>query len=163
MDINTLMSNIASAFAPLARILAILAAFVFLGVLLDYLSGTIAARINHEWESCKAREGIWHKVGIFICILVATLLDGLIIVAGQTCISLPIEYKGFFAPLVEIMFILTEFCSILENLNKMGVPIPPVLVKGIKAFKKAADEKATEALPDEEDPEAEAEAEQDEE
>lgn len=145
------LSELITAFAPLGKILAILALFVFAGVLLDYLTGSIAARINHEWTSSKAREGIWHKVGIFICIIVAALLDVLIIIAAKaSVIKLPLSYSGFFAPLIEIMFILTEFCSILENLGKMGVPIPEFLVKGIAAFRRKADEQAAELI--EEDP-----------
>ena len=31
--------------------------------LLDYISGTAAARKNHEWSSDIAREGLWHKLG----------------------------------------------------------------------------------------------------
>lgn len=146
------LSELITAFAPLGKILAILALFVFAGVLLDYLTGSIAARINHEWTSSKAREGIWHKVGIFICIIVAALLDVLIIIAAKaSVIKLPLSYSGFFAPLIEIMFILTEFCSILENLGKMGVPIPEFLVKGIAAFRRKADEQAAELM-HEEDP-----------
>lgn len=147
------LSELIAAFAPLGKILAILALFVFAGVLLDYLTGSIAARINHEWTSSKAREGIWHKVGIFICIIVAALLDVLIIIAAKaSVIKLPLSYSGFFAPLIEIMFILTEFCSILENLGKMGVPIPEFLVKGIAAFRRKADEQAAELMHEEEDP-----------
>lgn len=143
------LEAILEAFKPLAKALAILAAFVFLGVLLDYLSGSIAARINNEWSSKVARQGIWHKVGIFLCIIVAALLDALIIVASKTALNIPISYSGFFAPLVEVMFIITEFCSILENLGKMGVPIPKFLIRGISAFHHAVKNEANNILPNE--------------
>ena len=43
--------------------------------LLDYLSGTAAARKAGEWSSSIAREGVWHKLGEIFAVLVAALCD----------------------------------------------------------------------------------------
>jgi len=37
---------------------------------LDYLSGTLAARQNGTWKSAMAREGIGHKAGMILIVIV---------------------------------------------------------------------------------------------
>ena len=44
-------------------------------VILDYISGSAAARANGEWSSEEAREGLWHKCGEIFAVLVAALCD----------------------------------------------------------------------------------------
>ena len=41
----------------------------------DWLTGTILAIKNAEWNSSKAREGLWHKCGSIFCLAVALLTD----------------------------------------------------------------------------------------
>lgn len=52
------------------------AIIVWLGcVLLDYITGTWAAKSNGEWSSAVARAGLWHKLGEIVAVLVAALCD----------------------------------------------------------------------------------------
>lgn len=145
MDFSVLIE----AFKPFARLLLILATLVFVGILLDYLTGTIAARKNEEWSSKKAREGIWHKVGIIIAILLAALLDVVVIVATRSIMGLNFTYFGLFSPLVSLCYVITEFGSILENLRKMGTEVPSILTKGFASLKKTVEAHADAAIPDE--------------
>ena len=135
------------AFRPFAKLLLILAALVFLGIVLDYLTGTLAAKKNHTWSSRVAREGIWHKVGIIIAIMLAALLDVAVIVATKSVLKLSFTYFGLFAPLVALCYTLTEFGSILENLRKMDVYVPAFLTRGFASLKNAVDAHAEAAIP----------------
>lgn len=143
------------AFKPFAKLLLILSALVFIGICLDYLTGTIAAKLHNEWSSKIAREGIWHKVGIIIAILLAALLDVVVILVTK---SAGIVYKvgGLFVFLVSVCYTLTEFGSILENLKKMGVYVPEILTRGFASFKHTFDAHVKASMPDEpaEDPAA---------
>ena len=105
---------------------------VWVGVmLLDYLSGTAAACKSGEWSSAKAREGLWHKAGMIIVILVAGIAD-IIMEIACTNLNLGISYTGLVLPLVLAWYIITELGSILENAVKLGVKIPEWLTKMLK-------------------------------
>ena len=42
-----------------------------LAMALDYLTGSMAAAKEGQWSSARAREGIWHKCGMIVVVLVA--------------------------------------------------------------------------------------------
>ena len=136
-------SVLLDAFRPFSKALLILSVVVLIGITLDYLTGSIAARKLGEWSSKTAREGIWHKVGILIAMLIAVLLDAVTIVAVRT-VGLSITYYGLFSPLVALFYAVTELGSIVENLAKMGTPVPQFLTNGIAALKHEVDKKADE-------------------
>lgn len=99
---------------------------------LDYLSGTMAACRAGQWSSAVAREGLWHKGGMILVVVVAAVADGAMAVL---CANLPMEmdWPGVVLPLVLAWYILTELGSILENAVKMGAAVPAWLVKLLKA------------------------------
>ena len=114
---------------------------------LDYLSGTLAARKNGEWSSQVARQGLFHKGGVIIVVLVALLFD----LATMFLIPVIPLFGGFtnpglFLPLVFAWFIITEIGSILENADKMGAPVPRwfrrAISKAGKAVEKAGEDAA---------------------
>ena len=92
----------------------------------DWLTGTILAIKNAEWNSSKAREGLWHKCGSIFCLAVALLTDLLLslIVNNIPGMQLTFQYKVMLFPLVTVWYILSELGSILENAAEMGAPIP---------------------------------------
>ncbi len=141
------LTILAEAFKPLAKLLLILAALVFIMICLDYLTGSIAARKNGTWSSKIAREGIWHKVGIMIALMLSVLLDVVVLVASRSVLNLPIAFYGLFAPLVALCYTLTEFGSILENLHKMDVYVPSFLMRGFASIKNVVDSHAEATIP----------------
>lgn len=131
------------AFAPFAQMLPWLAIAVFVGIVLDYVTGTIAAHKLKEWSSAKAREGIWHKVGIIIAILLSALIDVVVIVlTNNSIIQLSFPYFGLFMPMVAVFYTLTEIGSVLENLKKIGVYVPSFLTKGFASIKNVVESHA---------------------
>ena len=112
---------------------------VWVGVmLLDYISGTFAACKSGEWSSAKAREGLWHKAGMIIVILVAGIAD-IVMEVACTNLNLGIAYTGLVLPLVLAWYIITELGSVLENAVKLGVKIPGWLTNMLKISLKAVD------------------------
>ena len=95
----------------------------------DWLTATILAIKNAEWNSSKAREGLWHKCGSIFCLAVALLTDLLLslIVNNIPGMQLTFQYKVMLFPLVTVWYILSELGSILENAAEMGAPIPSFL------------------------------------
>lgn len=108
---------------------------------LDYASGTIAARQTGTWKSEKARNGIGHKLGMALIVLVCAIAD---LVMTEVCSNLPndvlaIEWPVVIFPMVTIWYILTEIGSIIENAMIMGAPVPEWLPKLIGATKQVVD------------------------
>ena len=114
---------------------------------LDYLSGTAAACKSGEWSSYKAREGVWHKGGMILVVLVSGLAD---IIMATICENLHLGFvwPGLVLPMVLAWYIITEIGSILENAISLGAKVPSWLVKLMKAGLKAVDAAGEKVLPD---------------
>ena len=108
---------------------------------LDYLTGSLVALKGGEWASKKAREGIWHKCGMIVVVLVAAGADMLLytVLANLPLVTLPFEYAGLVCPVVLVWYIVTELGSIVENAVAMGAPVPRWLVKLLALGKSAVD------------------------
>ena len=125
-------------------------------MILDYISGTVAARRCGEWDSGKAREGLFHKGGMIVVVLVAMLFDACLALVAINIPGLNMTWPGIIFPVVLAWYILTELGSVLENSIKMGASYPAWLAKGLKisaeAVSKAGD-KAVDKLDAEEEKE----------
>ena len=108
---------------------------------LDYVTGSMAAAKVGQWSSAKAREGIWHKCGMIVVVLVAAGADLLIclVLENLPLVALPFEYAGLVCPVVLVWYIVTELGSMAENAADMGAPVPPWLVKLLAVGKNAVD------------------------
>ena len=116
----------------------ILAVVWVIAMALDYLSGTCAAMKNRAWCSETARQGLWHKAGMILVVLVAAITDGVFAVVGDH-FALGINWTGLLLPLTLVWYIITEIGSILENAVKLGVKVPTWLVKILKISLKSVD------------------------
>lgn len=127
--INTMKAAAASAVAVLTALwgwfgwVVVLYVFCMVG---DYVSGSIAAMRAGKWTSTAARDGIWHKAGSVLVVMVAGGADLLIgtILKHIPGLALPFEYTVLFCPVVVVWYILTEMGSILENAVALGAPCP---------------------------------------
>ena len=110
-------------------------------MVLDYITGTLAAAKEGEWSSGQAREGIWHKCGMIVVVVVAAGADLLIeiVLTNLPVLALPIQYPGLICPIVLVWYIVTELGSMVENAAVMGAPVPPWLVKLLAMSKNAVD------------------------
>ena len=108
-------------------------------MLLDYLTGTFAAMKEGQWSSARAREGIWHKCGTIVVILVAAIADGILQVICGNIPVLDITYPCVLLPMILAWYILTELGSILENAVKLGANPPKWLVTVLAVSAKAVE------------------------
>lgn len=109
-------------------------------ILLDYISGSMAARREKNWSSAVARDGLWHKAGEIFAVLAAALCDiALQIVMESTGIVLPFNIDAFITPVVLMWYILTEIGSILENSGRLGGPMPSWFKQKVDNAKEAID------------------------
>lgn len=92
-------------------------------VALDYISGVIKAFVNKELSSKIGLKGLLKKVGVFVIVALAVILDK---VTGES---------GMIRTLVIYYFVANEGLSIIENLGEAGLPIPDVIKKALKSLK----------------------------
>lgn len=112
-------------------------------VVLDYATGSWAARSNGEWSSAVARAGLWHKLGEIVAVLVAALCDiAISVIIGGSGLDLGIAVNTFVTPVVLLWYIITELGSIIENADKLGAPVPQWLIKGLEQYKNKLDPEA---------------------
>nr|DAW65140.1 MAG TPA: holin [Caudoviricetes sp.] len=95
---------------------------IFIFIILDFITGILKAYKNKELSSLKCFYGIVRKMLYFILIIVAVHVDKLV------------ETNNVFRTCVIYMLIANEGISILENLGKMGVPIPKKLLEKLESL-----------------------------
>ena len=109
---------------------------------LDWITGSWAARRKGQWSSSAARDGLWHKLGEIVALLVAALCDIAIRVILKSAAA-PLlqgwDYGNYLPLLVAVWYIFTELGSIVENAGELGAKIPGWLKKGIAALQTKAD------------------------
>lgn len=82
----------------------------------DYLSGVLVALRERRLNSTVGIAGIVKKVGMLVLVVAAHTMDGYLVMGAP------------WARTATIMFLITnEGISILENLSRLGVPIPSVI------------------------------------
>lgn len=110
-------------------------------MLIDYATGSAAALRSGEWSSKIARDGLWHKLGSMVAVLVAAILDGVIrlALAHIPALELPFEYTVFVSVLVLVWYILTELGSVVENAGALGAPVPAWLARMLAALESGVD------------------------
>lgn len=94
----------------------LIALIVFMSI--DFITGLISAGINHEIKSQKSWVGIARKGVILLVVAIGNMLDVHILGNGSTVRTMVI---GF--------YLANEGISILENIGKIGVPLPETLRK----------------------------------
>ena len=100
----------------------------------DYVTGMWASALESKLSSEKGRKGIFRKIGYWIGIATAFGVDVLLIYAapylGVDMFTFPI-----LCPAVAVWLDLNELLSIIENLGRIGVPLPSFFVKTVGALR----------------------------
>ena len=133
-----LRAFIASMIAAVSMRLNILGDLLWLfliSVALDYLTGIAAAIYTKNLSSGAGLRGIVKKTGECFVIAVALITDDLI---SKTAAQLGLSFTtgNTIAAAVTTWLILNELISILENIDKMNVPLPPFLLAALRRLKK---------------------------
>ena len=138
--LQAIMSAALAAFAVYMGALAVPIIVLMVMMIIDYLSGMSAAWVHGDLSSRVGAKGIVKKVGYMALIVVAMGVDYLIY-SGFAAANIEVGYNMWFGLLVAVWLIINEMISILENLSRLGVPIPDFLTKIIKRLKNSAERK----------------------
>jgi toxin secretion/phage lysis holin len=95
-------------------------------VIIDFVTGWAAAWIRGELRSMKGYIGIAKKVGIFLLVTVAHLIDTIL---GD---------MHYLRDAVVFFYIVNELLSIIENYGKMGFTVPEALIKAVSVLQEKA-------------------------
>ena len=111
--------------------------------IIDYGTGLAAAKNRGDGEisSYKSIRGIKKKIGMWVLVLVGSLVDVLLYYVSYV-IGYALPFKFLFAAVVAIWIVCNELISILENLIDMEVAIPPFMLPLIKHIKGYTESKA---------------------
>ena len=137
MQNKELQMFISAAFAGLMYYLGIVSipiVMLICAMVIDYATGIMAAWTNSELSSKRGVKGIVKKVGYLALVVAAMILDWLIF-QGLQQINVDLHYSIFFAVFVTVWLIINELISTLENLSRIGVPIPNFMKKIIDRLK----------------------------
>lgn len=149
VDGNVLKLSLAAFLAALMTYMGqiIVPVLILVGVmLLDYLTGVHAAFVRHELSSRTGLIGILKKLSYLAMVAVACVIDYLIATVGaQLGTVIAVQFVG---QLVVFWLILNELISILENVQKIGGPVPPFVAKLLQHLRGKVEESVPE-LPDE--------------
>lgn len=103
-------------------------------MVLDYITGMISAWKKKTLDSKKGVFGIVKKVCYLALVCVGMGVDWLIY-SGLRQVGVAWDYTIFFGVVVTVWLVINELISILENLKKIGVPLPKFLVALINRLK----------------------------
>ncbi|MBQ7924907.1 MAG: phage holin family protein [Lachnospiraceae bacterium] len=110
--------------------------------IVDYMTGICAAGYREEpVSSYKGIRGIYKKVGMWLLVLVGAWVD-ILINYGIECAGFDFALPFIVAIVVAVWLVVNEIISILENLQDIGVKIPPFLLPLMKNIKKKVEDKA---------------------
>ena len=130
-----------TAFAVYFNALAVPLVVLIVMMVIDYISGMSAAWREGTLSSKKGIDGIVKKVGYMALVAVAMGVDYLIF-TGFSAVNVSVGFDMLFGILVAVWLIINEMISILENLSRLGVPIPQFLTKVVRRLKISAEGKA---------------------
>lgn len=97
-------------------------------MIIDYITGVMSAFFNKKVNSRIGLKGILKKVGYLCIVALSVILDT---ISGET---------GVIRTLVIYFFVANDGISIIENIAKMGVPMPKKLIDVLEQLKKKGDE-----------------------
>ena len=148
--IQAVITAAVTAFAVYFNALAVPLFVLIVMMIIDYISGMSAAWREGTLSSKKGVDGVIKKVGYMALVAVAMGVDYLIF-TGFAAVNVSVGFDMLFGILVAVWLIINEMISILENLSRLGVPIPAFLTKVVKRLKISAEGKADKMTESEED------------
>lgn len=124
--------------------------FFLLLNIVDCIFGYVKAYKTNTIESGKGLEGIIKKVAYWVIIAIAFGMSAYFTGIGNE-IGIDLSFLGLFGWFILGVYIINEITSIVENMVIMGIPVPDIFVRGLKAAKTTIDEAGNKVLPKEDE------------
>ena len=93
-------------------------------IILDYISGVIAAVVEKKLSSEVGAKGIAKKIFMLLIVAVANIVDINVIGEGHVLKSVTV-----------VFYIANECISLIENAGRLGVPVPKKLLEVLEQLK----------------------------
>ena len=128
--INNAISVILTTFVYLVGGIDIAMKSLLIVIVIDYITGVMSAIYNKKLNSNIGLKGILKKFSYLIIVSLSVILDRIV---GDT---------GAIRTLVIYFFVANDGISIVENIGKMGVPLPKKLTEVLEQLKNKGDEES---------------------
>lgn len=93
-------------------------------IIMDYISGVIAAAVEQKLSSAVGAKGIAKKIFMLLIVAVANIVDIHVIGEGHVLKSVTV-----------IFYLANECISLIENAGRLGVPVPKKLLDVLNQLK----------------------------
>lgn len=128
--INNAISVVLTTFIYLVGGIDIAMKSLLIVIVIDYITGVISAIYNKKLNSTIGLKGILKKFSYLIIVSLSVILDRIV---GDT---------GAIRTLVIYFFVANDGLSIVENIGKMGVPLPKKLTEVLEQLRNKGDEES---------------------
>lgn len=128
ITLNNIMSVILTTFIYLLGGVDVALQCLLVMIILDYISGIASAIYNKNLDSKVGLKGILKKFMYLVIVCVSVIIDKIV---GNT---------GVVRTLVIYFFVANDGLSIIENMGKMGIPLPKKLIDTLNQLKNKGDE-----------------------
>ena len=135
---RTLFAAALGALAAYAGVLLAPLCVLAVVMVLDYATGIAAAWSCKLLSSRVGVKGIVKKVAYLALVAVGMVVDYLIS-SALLRVGVDIQINYCFGMMISVWLIINELLSILENLGKLGIPLPDFLLKAIERLRDGAD------------------------
>lgn len=126
--LNNILSVILTTFIYLLGGVDVALQCLLIMIILDYISGIASAIYNKNLDSKVGLKGILKKFMYLLIVCVSVIIDKIV---GNT---------GAVRTLVIYFFVANDGLSIIENMGKMGIPLPKKLIDTLNQLKNKGDE-----------------------
>ena len=93
-------------------------------IILDYISGVIAAAVEKRLSSAVGAKGIAKKIFMLLIVALANIVDTSVIGDGHVLKTVTV-----------VFYICNECISLIENAGRIGVPVPKKLLDVLEQLK----------------------------
>lgn len=128
--VNNAISVVLTTFVYLVGGIDVAMKSLLIVIVIDYITGVMGAIYNKELNSTIGLKGILKKFSYLIIVSLSVILDRIV---GDT---------GAIRTLVIYFFVANDGISIVENIGKMGVPLPKKLTEVLEQLRNKGDEES---------------------
>ena len=107
-------------------------------MIIDYATGIAAAWSCKLLSSRVGVKGIVKKVAYLALVAVGMVVDYLIS-SALLRVGVDIQINYCFGMMISVWLIINELLSILENLGRLGIPLPDFLVRAVERLRDGVD------------------------